>query len=728
MVVRLKEWIIPYTGWDGIEISDNHVISVLLRAANNLIHVNGDRELYVDLQLEDWIKPSDSFPVWVTTGRILAEDWWEQTGTMLNVKTTSWDYFRFIMGNDGNLYLDPGNGVWTLIGNASGESINVKKFTVADLQDAVAWQAIIDWYLNGKYPIIVKNNVTYLLEERTAWNQLRFNSVHYNLVNLLNDGYSYGRVEQLYLNWDSDNLFNWWTSDEAATSPRVIATNIDYTTPYTPVYNGSPATKKYVDDWLAAKQNILTAWTGINISNNVISSTVQSMTYKWTVASQSVLPSTGNVNWDVRVAEDTGIAYIWNATNQSWDSLWNFVDLSNYFNLTTNTSDDIQEGTSHLFVTPTEKNKWNGKQDALTAGTWINITNNVISANGYQAWTWINIDNNNNISNTLPFNPENSGTVWQVIKKTSTGIRWADESGGGTSWVTSVNWRTGAVTVNEVPGSGTTGYVLKKTSNGYEWAAESWGGWGTTYTAWDGIDITNHVVSNKMWPSNPSAGNPWDVLYKSASWTFWGPNIPQIITDETNIWELAPGEYIIWLNAQTSDASPIKLNCKSTGAEEVGYFYAWYGSILTVAENYNQWVNLWLYYTMISWWRIHYGYANSTNGTYRKIFLHQNDPITLTCASNLDVDLNESLNYTLLLDQNCSLTFGQQSGHATFTPGCVYQFLIIQDSTGGHTLTLPNNFIYAWWNRTFPTTAGSICKLIVDYQDGNYFASITQYN
>ena len=31
-------------------------------------------------------------------------------------------------------------------------------------------------------------------------------------------------------------------------SLRVLATNIDYTTPYTPLYNGSPATKKYVDD------------------------------------------------------------------------------------------------------------------------------------------------------------------------------------------------------------------------------------------------------------------------------------------------------------------------------------------------------------------------------------------------------------------------------------------------------------------------------------------------
>ena len=67
MTVRIKEWIIPYTWWTGIEITDNHVINVLLRAANNLIMVNEDRELYVDLQLPDWIQPEDDFPVWVTT-------------------------------------------------------------------------------------------------------------------------------------------------------------------------------------------------------------------------------------------------------------------------------------------------------------------------------------------------------------------------------------------------------------------------------------------------------------------------------------------------------------------------------------------------------------------------------------------------------------------------------------------------------------------------------------
>lgn len=110
MPVRIKEWMIPYTWGIGIEITNNHVINVLLRELNNLIQVNGDRELYVDLQLPDWIQPSDTFPVGVTTGKILAEDWWQQSWIILNWKTTSWDYVRLIYANDGKLYVDKGTG------------------------------------------------------------------------------------------------------------------------------------------------------------------------------------------------------------------------------------------------------------------------------------------------------------------------------------------------------------------------------------------------------------------------------------------------------------------------------------------------------------------------------------------------------------------------------------------------------------------------------------------
>jgi len=40
-----------------------------------------------------------------------------------------------------------------------------------------------------------------------------------------------------------------------------------------------------------------------------------------------------------------------------------------YFNKSSDDSDDVTQGSSHLFVSSAEKSTWNAKQDALTAGT-----------------------------------------------------------------------------------------------------------------------------------------------------------------------------------------------------------------------------------------------------------------------------------------------------------------------------------------------------------------------
>ena len=76
---------------------------------------------------------------------------------------------------------------------------------------------------------------------------------------------------------------------------------------------------------------------------------------------------------------------------------------------------DLVDDTSstNKFVTASEKSTWNGKQDQLTAGTNIDITNNVISATDttYTAGTGIDITNGV-ISNTL------TSAVWGNIEGT----------------------------------------------------------------------------------------------------------------------------------------------------------------------------------------------------------------------------------------------------------------------------------------------------------------------
>lgn len=112
MATRIVEWQLPYTWGTGIGIDTNKVISLLLREEDNLIHVNGDNEIYTDLQLAVNITPSDEFPVWVTVWKVLEEDWWDQNGLLLNRKTTSWDYARWLYGVDGEIYFDWGQWTW----------------------------------------------------------------------------------------------------------------------------------------------------------------------------------------------------------------------------------------------------------------------------------------------------------------------------------------------------------------------------------------------------------------------------------------------------------------------------------------------------------------------------------------------------------------------------------------------------------------------------------------
>lgn len=114
-MATIIEWQLPYTAWDGIEITARKVIKVLLREGNNLIKLNSENELYTDLQLESWITPESDFPVWITVWQVLQEDWWLVNGTLLNFLTTSWDYGRWLYWADGHMYYDAGTWEFTQI-------------------------------------------------------------------------------------------------------------------------------------------------------------------------------------------------------------------------------------------------------------------------------------------------------------------------------------------------------------------------------------------------------------------------------------------------------------------------------------------------------------------------------------------------------------------------------------------------------------------------------------
>lgn len=112
MATRIVEWKKPYTWWKAITVDENKVISLNLREENNLIIYDAwDDEIYVDLQLPNWIKPVDAFPVWVTTGRVIVDNWWDLQGTIICAKTTSGDNIKLLYADEWTLWID--NWTWT---------------------------------------------------------------------------------------------------------------------------------------------------------------------------------------------------------------------------------------------------------------------------------------------------------------------------------------------------------------------------------------------------------------------------------------------------------------------------------------------------------------------------------------------------------------------------------------------------------------------------------------
>lgn len=502
MATRIKDWEIPYTWWIGIEITNNHVINVLLRKMNNLIHVNDDRELYVDLQLDAWIKPNDDFPVWVTTGKILQADWWQQSWLILNWKTTSGDYNRLIYANDGNVYIDLWDWIWRLLGQGGSMfDCNTRTFylpiNVTDYQDpdlAMA-QAAYDWFKSNKNPILWYNGQMYDFEhdyrrEPSDWHLYFWCT---ELIGTEWESHWYAQYWndglKLYIDENTDTVtrVEWVNHLLYPKWPKYLPVGVDLDEPYIPTYPSEATSKKYVDDELLKKQDLLTAGTRITIQqdwqwNLVISADMSGVfIYKGNVATPNDLPWSPTV-WDTYYVESTQHLYAWDGTQ--WNDLWGIgVDLTNYFNKNVDNSDNITQWTINLFVTAAEKSRWNDKQDALTAGENIYFSwadNNTINAidTKYTGWTGITVSGTV-ISNSMPFNP------WQ--------------------------W--------------TMGQFLKKTNDWYAWADVPWGWGGNTYTAWDWIEITSNNVINNTRQFNPTGpGTMWQIL-KRGSWdTYYWAN------------------------------------------------------------------------------------------------------------------------------------------------------------------------------------------------------------
>lgn len=135
-------------------------------------------------------------------------------------------------------------------GKADATDVNTKTFYLANDQDLTTAQAAYDWYAAGKNPIIIRNEKTYVYFDKYA-SSIGFRSVYLHTYTSQAGGYTTPSQDYMSISF-SDGVVTGINASSLQIWPYTLATNVNYSTPYTPTYDGSPATKKYVDDSISA--------------------------------------------------------------------------------------------------------------------------------------------------------------------------------------------------------------------------------------------------------------------------------------------------------------------------------------------------------------------------------------------------------------------------------------------------------------------------------------------
>ena len=182
---------------------------------------------------------------------------WPASSTDWNIATFDWA--------TGKLIEDSGVNI---------SDLNTKEFTLSSTSDLTNAQDAYDWYLAGKYPVIKYSSKFYYPYSMGSTNA--FWAVPFDKT-----ADSSGTT-WLYRDWINMTLSSWTITTMATTTIFVansnfLRTGVNYPTPYTPEYNGSPATKKYVDDSASTKQDTLVSGTNIKTVNN------QSLLWSWDI-------------------------------------------------------------------------------------------------------------------------------------------------------------------------------------------------------------------------------------------------------------------------------------------------------------------------------------------------------------------------------------------------------------------------------------------------------------
>ena len=136
-----------------------------------------------------------------------------------------------------------GTGI-DITGTTISTTLATKTFKLSSTSDLTNASKAYAWYNLWNTPFIQYDGEVYSFQGYSGW-QMTFYTIPSESVT------SWNSTSYLKLKWLTIAISAGIATSITATGGQIIKyldTNVDYSTPYTPTYDGSPATKKYVDD------------------------------------------------------------------------------------------------------------------------------------------------------------------------------------------------------------------------------------------------------------------------------------------------------------------------------------------------------------------------------------------------------------------------------------------------------------------------------------------------
>ena len=331
--------------------------------------------------------------------------------------------------------------VWTKIWETSVDlsDLNVKAFplswTWSSASVLAQAQAIYDYYLSGKTPVIVYNGWAYI--PNSINNMVCYFAKPCDIAEITN---SNSTTQIYYRRLSFDRSWNTITEVHSANSNliNVLATGENYSTPYVPEYNGSPTTKKYVDDrdvyiWTSEPTSNKVEWRlWYDTTNDILKS------YDWTQ---------WNVvwNWDMAYADFNWVTKTWATVTLDINST-----ITPSANFTVNAPSTIKDWQIYILRVVSWATAY-----TMTLGTWI--------TNPYSTSTTLTA----NYTDQFVF----QAIGWSLELLPDTEVDISGKQDKATSWSSAPATTPTYVWQQYVNTSTTTPYIATWTSSSSDWQA-----------------------------------------------------------------------------------------------------------------------------------------------------------------------------------------------------------------------------------------------------------------